>query len=182
MARARRDHRTWSRSSYFTSACCVLAGSRRHGCCGSPVSSYLTEEVGNDGGASSQWWPDSLADRYCDPPSADSSSCSAAKPAWLCISLTRTIQCNCRLQAWRRSTVPLSQFARFKWICQSLSIAHSGRSTAVRHLVALIQFYAGFDRPTETSVVSRVNTPTPNLRTIGLAGIRVASDWRHYLK
>jgi hypothetical protein len=47
---------------------------------------------------------------------------------------------------------------------------------------ALIQFYAGFDRPTETSVVSPVNAPTPNLRTVGLAGIRVAFDWRHYLK
>ncbi|RSL18495.1 hypothetical protein EDE15_4080 [Edaphobacter aggregans] len=47
---------------------------------------------------------------------------------------------------------------------------------------ALIQFYAGFDRPTETSVVSPVNAPTPNLRTIGLAGIRVAFDWRYYLK
>jgi hypothetical protein len=47
---------------------------------------------------------------------------------------------------------------------------------------ALIQFYAGFDRPTETSVVSPVNAPTPSLRTIGLAGIRVAFDWRHYLK
>jgi len=47
---------------------------------------------------------------------------------------------------------------------------------------ALIQFYAGFDRPTETSVVSPINAPTPNLRTIGLAGIRVAFDWRYYLK
>ena len=46
----------------------------------------------------------------------------------------------------------------------------------------LIQFYAGFDKPTETSVVSPVNAPTPNLRTIGLAGIRAAFDWRYYLK
>jgi len=47
---------------------------------------------------------------------------------------------------------------------------------------ALIQVYAGFDRPTETSVVAPVNAPTPNLRTIGLAGIRVAFDWRYYLR
>jgi hypothetical protein len=47
---------------------------------------------------------------------------------------------------------------------------------------ALIQFYAGFDRPTEASVVAPVNAPNPNLRTIGLAGIRLAFDWRYYLK
>jgi hypothetical protein len=46
----------------------------------------------------------------------------------------------------------------------------------------LIQFYAGFDRPTQTSVVSPTGAPTPDLRTIGLTGIRVAFDWRHYLK
>jgi hypothetical protein len=46
----------------------------------------------------------------------------------------------------------------------------------------LIQFYAGFDRPTQTSVVSPVGAPKPDLRTIGLTGIRVAFDWRHYLK
>ena len=47
---------------------------------------------------------------------------------------------------------------------------------------ALIQFYAGFDRPIDTSVVAPVDAPTPKLRTIGLAGIRVAFDWRYYLK
>ena len=46
----------------------------------------------------------------------------------------------------------------------------------------LIQFYAGFDKPTETTVVAPVGAPTPNLRTVGLAGIRVAFDWRYYLK
>jgi hypothetical protein len=46
----------------------------------------------------------------------------------------------------------------------------------------LIQFYAGFDKPTQTSVVSPPGAPTPDLRTIGLTGIRVAFDWRHYLK
>jgi hypothetical protein len=46
----------------------------------------------------------------------------------------------------------------------------------------LIQFYAGFDRPIDTSVVSPVGAPTPDLRTIGLTGIRVAFDWRHYLR
>jgi hypothetical protein len=46
----------------------------------------------------------------------------------------------------------------------------------------LIQFYAGFDTPTQTSVVAPVGAPTPNLRTIGLTGIRVAFDWRYYLK
>jgi hypothetical protein len=46
----------------------------------------------------------------------------------------------------------------------------------------LIQLYAGFDRPTQTSVVAPVGAPTPDLRTIGLIGIRVAFDWRHYLK
>jgi len=47
---------------------------------------------------------------------------------------------------------------------------------------ALIQFYAGFDRPTESSVVSPINAPNPSLRTIGLVGIRMAFDWRYYLK
>jgi len=46
----------------------------------------------------------------------------------------------------------------------------------------LIQFYAGFDKPTQTSVVSPVGAPPPNVRTIGLAGIRVALDWRYYLR
>ena len=46
----------------------------------------------------------------------------------------------------------------------------------------LIQFYVGFDKPTQTSVVSPLGAPTPNLGTIGLTGIRVAFDWRYYLK
>lgn len=46
----------------------------------------------------------------------------------------------------------------------------------------LIQFYTGFDKPTETSIVSPLSAPTPSLRTIGLTGIRVAFDWRHYMK
>jgi len=46
----------------------------------------------------------------------------------------------------------------------------------------LIQFYAGFDKPTQTLVVSPPGAPTPNLRTIWLTGIRVAFDWRYYLK
>jgi hypothetical protein len=46
----------------------------------------------------------------------------------------------------------------------------------------LIQFYAGFDRPSHTSVVSPAGAPTPDLRTIGLVGIRVAFDWRYYLR
>jgi hypothetical protein len=46
----------------------------------------------------------------------------------------------------------------------------------------LIQFYAGFDTPTQTSVVSPAGAPTPDFHTIGLTGIRVAFDWRYYLK
>jgi hypothetical protein len=44
----------------------------------------------------------------------------------------------------------------------------------------LVQLYAGFDTPTQSSVVSPVGAPTPKLRTIGLTGIRVAFDWRYY--
>lgn len=46
----------------------------------------------------------------------------------------------------------------------------------------LIQFYAGFDKPTQTSVVSPPGSPTPHLHTIWLTGIRVAFDWRYYVK
>jgi len=46
----------------------------------------------------------------------------------------------------------------------------------------LIQFYVGFDKPTQTLVVAPPGAPTPNLRTIGLTGIRVAFDWRYYFK
>jgi len=48
--------------------------------------------------------------------------------------------------------------------------------------IVLIQLYAGFDTPTQTSVVSPAGAPTPNLHTIVLTGVRVAFDWRHYLK
>lgn len=46
----------------------------------------------------------------------------------------------------------------------------------------LVQFYVGFDKPTQTAVVSPLGALTPNLRTVGLTGIRVAFDWRYYLK
>ena len=45
----------------------------------------------------------------------------------------------------------------------------------------LIQFYAGFDTPLQSSVVSPAGAPKPELRTIGLGGIRVVFDWRYYL-
>ena len=44
----------------------------------------------------------------------------------------------------------------------------------------LVQFYAGFDTPTQSSVVAPVGAPNPHLRAIGLTGIRVAFDWRYY--
>jgi hypothetical protein len=46
----------------------------------------------------------------------------------------------------------------------------------------LIQGYVGFDTPTESSVVSPAGAPMPHLRTVVLTGIRVAFDWRYYLK
>ena len=46
----------------------------------------------------------------------------------------------------------------------------------------LIQFYAGFDTPLQSSVVSPEGTPKPGLRTVGLGGIRVVFDWRYYLQ
>jgi hypothetical protein len=46
----------------------------------------------------------------------------------------------------------------------------------------LIQAYVGFDTPTESSVVSPAGAPMPHLRTVVLTGIRVAFDWRYYLR
>ena len=46
----------------------------------------------------------------------------------------------------------------------------------------VMQFYAGFDTPLQSSVVSPAGAPKPELRTIGLGGIRVVFDWRYYLQ
>ena len=46
----------------------------------------------------------------------------------------------------------------------------------------MIQPYVGFDKPSTPSVVSPTGAPTPNLRTVTTAGIRVVFDWRHYVK
>ena len=46
----------------------------------------------------------------------------------------------------------------------------------------MIQFYAGFDTPLQTSVVFPEGAPKPGLRTVGLGGIRVVFDWRYYLQ
>jgi hypothetical protein len=46
----------------------------------------------------------------------------------------------------------------------------------------VIQFYAGFDTPLQSSVVSPEGAPKPALRTVGLGGIRVVFDWRYYLQ
>jgi hypothetical protein len=43
-----------------------------------------------------------------------------------------------------------------------------------------VQFYAGFDRPTSSSVVEPVGAPKPGLQTIVTGGVRVVFDWRHY--
>jgi len=43
-----------------------------------------------------------------------------------------------------------------------------------------IQLYAGFDRPTNSSVVAPAGAPKPNLHTIVTGGVRVVFDWRHY--
>jgi hypothetical protein len=43
-----------------------------------------------------------------------------------------------------------------------------------------IQFYAGFDMPTSSSVVEPVGAPNPSLHTIVTGGVRVVFDWRHY--
>jgi hypothetical protein len=46
----------------------------------------------------------------------------------------------------------------------------------------MIQFYAGFDTPLQSSVVLPEGAPNPGLRTVGLGGIRVVFDWRYYLQ
>jgi hypothetical protein len=46
----------------------------------------------------------------------------------------------------------------------------------------MIQFYAGFDTPLQSSVVLPEGAPNPRLRTVGLGGIRVVFDWRYYLQ
>jgi hypothetical protein len=46
----------------------------------------------------------------------------------------------------------------------------------------MIQPYVGFDRPTETSVVSPAGAPTPKLHNIVTTGFRIVFDWRHYVK
>jgi len=43
-----------------------------------------------------------------------------------------------------------------------------------------IQFYAGFDRPTSSSVVEPIGAQKPSLDTIVTGGVRVVFDWRHY--
>ena len=43
-----------------------------------------------------------------------------------------------------------------------------------------LQFYAGFDRPTSSSVVEPVGAPKPSLHTIVTGGMRVVFDWRHF--
>jgi hypothetical protein len=46
----------------------------------------------------------------------------------------------------------------------------------------LVQVYAGFDTPLQSSVLFPAGAPKPALRTIGLGGIRVVFDWRYYLQ
>jgi hypothetical protein len=43
-----------------------------------------------------------------------------------------------------------------------------------------MQFYAGFDKPTSSSVVEPVGAPKPSLHTIVTGGVRVVFDWRHF--
>jgi hypothetical protein len=46
----------------------------------------------------------------------------------------------------------------------------------------VLQPYIGFDKPTESTVISPVGAPKPPLHTIVLTGIRVAFNWRYYMK
>jgi hypothetical protein len=46
----------------------------------------------------------------------------------------------------------------------------------------LFQFFAGFDKPTGSSVLSPGGAPMPELHTIAVGGVRVAFDWRYYIK
>jgi hypothetical protein len=43
-----------------------------------------------------------------------------------------------------------------------------------------LQFYAGFDKPTSSSVIEPVGAPKPSLHTIVTGGVRVVFDWRHF--
>jgi hypothetical protein len=43
-----------------------------------------------------------------------------------------------------------------------------------------VQFYAGFDKPTSSTVVEPVGAPKPSLHTIVTGGVRAVFDWRHY--
>jgi hypothetical protein len=45
----------------------------------------------------------------------------------------------------------------------------------------LLQLFGGFDRPTQSSVVSPTGAPMPKLHTIAVGGVRFAFDWRHYV-
>jgi hypothetical protein len=45
----------------------------------------------------------------------------------------------------------------------------------------LLQFFGGFDRPTQSSVVSPAGAPMPTLHTIAVGGVRFVFDWRHYV-
>jgi hypothetical protein len=46
----------------------------------------------------------------------------------------------------------------------------------------LLQFYAGFDTPLQSSVLFPAGAPKPALRTVGLGGLRVVFDCRYYLQ
>lgn len=46
----------------------------------------------------------------------------------------------------------------------------------------VLQPYIGFDEPTESMVISPAGAPKPALHTIVVTGIRVAFDWRYYVK
>jgi hypothetical protein len=55
------------------------------------------------------------------------------------------------------------------------------RTFSVNQSSALgLQFYAGFDTPTSSSVVAPVGAPKPSLHTIVTGGVRVVFDWRRY--
>ena len=44
----------------------------------------------------------------------------------------------------------------------------------------MVQLFAGFDVPSDGSVISPAGAPAPDFRTIYRAGVRIAFDWRHY--
>jgi len=45
----------------------------------------------------------------------------------------------------------------------------------------LLQFFGGFDTPTQSSVVSPAGAPMPTLHTIAVGGVRFTFDWRYYV-